>query len=84
MIRQAPTRTIRRTCVTANSLNPRNKEKKFFFSYPHTLTIPLERPVYRGFNGEGRCEGKIKNFRFYIQLKSLPEWRLFNKSSKVL
>lgn len=30
MIRQAPTRTIRRTCVTANSLNPRNKKKKSF------------------------------------------------------
>ena len=30
MIRQAPPRTIRRTCVTANSLNPRNKKKKSF------------------------------------------------------
>ena len=32
-------------------------KKKFFFFYPHTLTIRLKRPVYRGFSGEGRCEG---------------------------
>ena len=31
MIRQAPTLTIRRTCVTADSLNPRNKKKSFLF-----------------------------------------------------
>ena len=30
----------------------------FFFFYPHTLTIRLKRPAYRGFSGEGRCEGK--------------------------
>ena len=30
----------------------------FFFFYPHTLTFPLKRPVYRGFKGEGKCEGK--------------------------
>ena len=32
-------------------------KKKFFFSYPRTLTIRLKRPVYRGFSGEGKCEG---------------------------
>ena len=31
----------------------------FFFFYPHTLTFRLKRPVYRGFSGEGRCEGKV-------------------------
>ena len=31
-------------------------KKKFFFFYPHTLTIRLKRPVYRGFSGEGWCE----------------------------
>ena len=31
----------------------------FFFFYPHTLTIRLKRPVYRGFSGEGKCEGKF-------------------------
>ena len=31
----------------------------FLFCYPHTLTIRLKRPVYRGFSGEGKCEGKL-------------------------
>lgn len=34
-------------------------KKLFFFFYPHPLTIRLKRPVYRGFGGEGWCEGKI-------------------------
>ena len=34
-------------------------KKLFFFFYPHTLTIRLKRPVYRGFSGEGKCEGKF-------------------------
>ena len=34
-------------------------KKTFFFFYPHTLTIRLKRPVYRGFSGEGKCEGKF-------------------------
>ena len=34
------------------------KKKKFLFCYPHTLTIGLEAPVYRGFSGEGKGEGK--------------------------
>ena len=34
------------------------KKKFFFFFYPHTLTFRLKRPVYRGFSGEGKCEGK--------------------------
>ena len=34
-------------------------KKLFFFFYPHTLTIRLKRPVYRGFSGEGKCEGKL-------------------------
>ena len=33
-------------------------KKTFFFFYPHTLTIRLKRPVYRGFSGEGKCEGR--------------------------
>ena len=39
--------------------NKGKKEKKFLFYYPHTLTIRLKRPVYRGFSGEGKCEGKL-------------------------
>ena len=37
------------------------KIKKSFFPVfcPHTLTIRLKRPVYRGFGGEGKCEGRI-------------------------
>ena len=34
-------------------------KKLFFFFYPHTLTFLLKRPVYRGFRGESRCEGRI-------------------------
>ena len=35
----------------------RNLNKKnFLFCCPHTLTIGLEAPVYRGFSGEGKCE----------------------------
>ena len=37
----------------------RNKKKFFLFFYPHTLTFRLKRPVYRGFSGEGKCEGKF-------------------------
>ena len=33
-------------------------KKFFFFFYPHTLTFRLKRPVYRGFKGEGKCEGR--------------------------
>ena len=36
-----------------------SNKKTFFFFYPHTLTIRLKRPVYRGFSGEGKCEGKF-------------------------
>lgn len=32
-------------------------EKVFSFYYPHTLTIRLKRPEYRGFNGEGKGGG---------------------------
>ena len=42
-----------------------SNKKKFFFFYPHTLTIRLKRPVYRGFSGEGWCEGvrvKVVNY----------------------
>ena len=37
----------------------KKKKKLFFFFYPHTLTFLLKRPVYRGFSGEGKCEGKL-------------------------
>ena len=30
-----------------------------FIMKHHTLTIRLERPIYRAFSGEGRCEDKI-------------------------
>ena len=36
----------------------RTGRKFFFFFYPHTLTFRLKRPVYRGFKGEGKCEGR--------------------------
>ena len=34
-------------------------KKLFSFFYPHTLTIRLNSPVYRGLSGEGKCEGNI-------------------------
>ena len=34
-------------------------KKTFFFFYPHTLTNRLKSSVYRGFGGEGWCEGRI-------------------------
>ena len=35
-------------------------KKKFFSVFcPHALTFRLKRPVYRGFSGEGSCEGRI-------------------------
>ena len=45
-------------------------KKKFFFFYPHTLTIRLKLPVYRGFSGEGWCEGKIFTLTLTICLKT--------------
>ena len=42
-----------RQAVEMRNLN----KKKFLFCYPHTLTIGLEAPVYRGFSGEGKGEG---------------------------
>mgnify|MGYP007013211527 CR=1 FL=1 len=57
--------------MTVKSLNSRNIIKKlFFFFYPHTLTIRLKRPVYRGFSGEGWCEGRIFPLTLTICLKA--------------
>ena len=39
-------------------------KKLFLFFYTHTLTIRLKRPVYRGFSGEGKCEGvRVKQLK---------------------
>ena len=39
-------------------------KKKFFFSYPRTLTIRLKRPVYQAFSGEGKREGvRVKKLK---------------------
>ena len=48
----------------------RNKKSFFFFFYPHTLTFRLKRPVYRGFSGEGKCEGKLST----LTLTFTPSW----------
>ena len=44
----------------------------FFFFYPHTLTFRLKRPVYRGFSGEGKCEGKCFTITLLSHLPSHP------------
>ena len=46
-------------------------KKLFLFCYPHTLTIRLKRPVYRGFSGEGKCEGKLSPLTLALTLKSV-------------
>lgn len=57
--------------------------KKVFFSYPHTLTIRLKRPVYRGFGGEGRCEGKIAQIAITQKkaMMSLPNTNRTNNTN---
>ena len=46
-------------------------KKTFLFCYPHTLTIRLKRPVYRGFSGEGKCEGKLSPLTLALTPKSV-------------
>ena len=48
-----------------------NKKSFFFFFYPHTLTFRLKRPVYRGFSGEGKCEGKLSPLTLALTPKSV-------------
>ena len=45
--------------IPCQLVNLSTSKKLFLFCYPHTLTIRLKRPVYRGFSGEGKCEGKL-------------------------
>ena len=49
----------------------KNEKKLFLFYYPHTLTFRLKRPVYRGFSGEGKCEGKISPLTLALTPKSV-------------
>ena len=49
-----------------------NLKKLFFFFYPHTLTFRLKRPVYRGFSGEGKCEGKCFTLTLLSHLPLTP------------
>ena len=53
-------------------LSTRQLKKTFFFFYPHTLTFRLKRPVYRGFSGEGKCEGKCFTLTLLSHLPSQP------------
>ena len=50
---------------------PLYNKKSFFFFYPHTLTFHLKRPVYRGFSGEGKCEGKLSPLTLALTPKSV-------------
>ena len=43
----------------------------FFLFYPHTLTFRLKGPVYRGFSGEGKCEGKLSPLTLALTPKSV-------------
>ena len=50
---------------------PLYNKKVFFLFYPHTLTFRLKRPVYRGFSGEGKCEGKLSPLTLALTPKSV-------------
>ena len=50
---------------------PLYNKKSFFLFYPHTLTFRLKRPVYRGFSGEGKCEGKLSPLTLALTPKSV-------------
>ena len=56
-----------------NSLTRLLLKKLFLFYYPHTLTILLKRPVYRGFSGEGKCEGKLSPLTLALTLTLTPK-----------
>ena len=57
--------------ILVNSLTRLLLKKLFFFFYPHTLTFRLKRPVYRGFKGEGKCEGKLSTLTLTLTQKSV-------------
>ena len=54
-----------------NSLTRLLLKKLFLFYCPHTLTILQKRPVYRGFSGEGKCEGKLSPLTLALTPKSV-------------
>ena len=54
------------------SLSTRLIKKTFFFFYPHALTFRLKRPVYRGFSGESKCEGKCFTLTLTLTLTLTP------------
>ena len=65
---------LKKTNILVNSSTCQlvNLKKLFFFFYPHTLTFRLKRPVYRGFSGEGKCEGKCFTLTLLSHLPSQP------------
>ena len=48
----------------------RNKKKFFFFFTLTPSQMWLKRPVYRGFKGEGKCEGKLSTLTPVLTLPS--------------
>ena len=56
-------------CQLVNSST--SKKNFFLFFCPHTLTFRLKRPVYRGFKGEGKCEGKLSPLTLALTPKSV-------------
>ena len=63
---------LKKTNILVNSSTCQlvNLKKLFFFFYPHTLTFRLKRPVYRGFKGEGWCEGRAFTLTSALTLPS--------------
>ena len=65
-------RLLRRMKKRSSAAEGKANEKNFFlFFYPHTLTFRLKRPVYRGFKGEGKCEGKLSTLTLTLTQKSV-------------
>ena len=65
-------RLLSRMKKRSSAAEGKANEKNFFlFFYPHTLTFRLKRPIYRGFKGEGKCEGKLSTLTLTLTQKSV-------------
>ncbi len=57
-------------CKASNNII---KKKVFFFFTLTPSHMWLKRPVYRGFSGEGKCEGKLSPLTLALTLTLTPK-----------
>ena len=57
-------------CKASNNII---KKKVFFFFTLTPSHMRLKRPVYRGFSGEGKCEGKLSPLTLALTLTLTPK-----------